>query len=150
MLRKLVERSQIKSPWVFHLRTGSCSGCDVEIKSILGSKFDVEKYGIKFINNPNQANIILVTGCITLNSKSKDRVLDILTKIPDPKAIIAVGTCSLSCGVFSDSYAVEGPLSRWINVDINLAGCPPKPNAILESILEAGNLLNKRREELVK
>jgi len=77
-------------------------------------------------------------------------IIEILSKIPDPKIVVSVGTCSLSCGVFSDSYAVEGPLSRWINVDINLAGCPPKPNAILESILEAGNLLNKRREELVK
>lgn len=145
MLKKLVEKSQSKSPWIFHLRTGCCNGCDVEINSMLGSKFDLEKHGIKFTNNPNQADVILVTGCLTTNSSSKDRVKDILSKIPEPKVVVSVGTCSLSCGVFSDSYAVEGPLSRWINIDINLAGCPPRPSAILESILEAVNLLKAKK-----
>ncbi len=146
MLKKLVERSQMKSPWIFHLRTGSCNGCDVEIKSILGAKYDIEKYGIKFTNVPGQADIILITGSLTANSNSKDKVIEILSKIPDPKAVVAIGTCSLSCGVFSGSYGIEGPLSRWVNVDINIGGCPPRASDIVLGILDAVNLLKEKKK----
>ena len=129
----LIEKSREKSPWIYHLNTGSCNGCDIE------------RFGVKFVGSPRHADIIVVTGPVTV--QSRNRMLKVLSQVPDPKVVVAIGSCPASGNVFKDSYAIDGPLDKWIKVDVTVAGCSPKPEAIAQGILKAVEILNKKREE---
>ena len=74
-------------------------------------------------------------------------MLKVLSQVPEPKVVVAIGSCPASGNVFKDSYAIDGPLDKWIKVDVTVAGCSPKPEAIAQGILKAVEILNKKREE---
>lgn len=139
----VIEKSRAKSPWIYHLNTGSCNGCDIELIALLGPKYDVERFGIKLTGTPRHADIIIVTGPVT--SQSRERMLRVISQVPDPKVIVSLGSCPLSCNVFKGSYSVEGPLDRWVPVDVSVGGCSPKPEAIISGILKAVEILKRKR-----
>lgn len=141
----IIENGRKKSPWIYHVNTGSCNGCDIELVALLGPRYDIERFGVKLAGSPRHADIVVVTGPVT--SQSRDRMLRVLAQVPEPKVIVSIGSCPASCNVFKGSYSVDGPLDKWTNVDITVAGCAPKPEVIAKGILEAIELLNKKREE---
>ncbi len=141
----LMEKARVKSPWLYHLNTGSCNGCDIEIVGLLGPRYDVERFGVKLTGSPRHADIVLITGPVT--AQSKDRMLNVLSQVPEPRVIVSVGSCPATGNVFKDSYCIDGPLDKWVKVDVAVAGCSPKPEAIIKGILEAVKILNERREE---
>ncbi|MFA9397801.1 MAG: NADH-quinone oxidoreductase subunit B family protein [Clostridiaceae bacterium] len=143
MLDKLVEKSRIKSPWIYHINTGSCNGCDIELIALLGPRYDVERFGVKLTGTPKHADIVLITGPVT--SQTKDRMLRVISQIPDPKVIISLGSCPMSCNVFKGSYSVEGPLDKWVHVDVAVPGCPPKPEAMIDGIIKSLEILKEKR-----
>lgn len=143
MFEKIIEKSRVKSPWIYHLNTGSCNGCDIELISLLGPRYDVERFGVKLTGTPRHADIVIVTGPVT--SQSKDRMLRVLSQVPDPKVVVSLGSCPMSCNVFKGSYSIEGPLDKWINVDVQVGGCPPKPEAMIDGILMAIEVLKEKR-----
>jgi Ni,Fe-hydrogenase III small subunit len=132
------------SPWIYHLNTGSCNGCDIELIALLGPRFDVERFGVKLTGTPRHADIIIVTGPVT--SQSRDRMLRILSQVPEPKVVVSLGSCPMSCNVFKGSYSVDGPLDKWVKVDVTVAGCSPKPEAMIDGILKAVEVLKAKRE----
>ena len=79
--------------------------------------------------------------------QSRDRMLRVLSQVPEPKVVVSIGSCPASCNVFKGSYSVDGPLDKWTKVDVTVAGCAPKPEAIAKGILEAVEILNKKRED---
>lgn len=139
----LIEDSMTKSPWLYHINTGSCNGCDIELVALLGPRYDVERFGVKLSGTPKHADIVMITGPVT--SECKDRMLRVLSQVPEPRVIVSVGTCPMSCNVFKGSYSVEGPLDKWTHVDVSIGGCAPKPEAIIEGILKAVEILKKKR-----
>ncbi|WP_040211312.1 NADH-quinone oxidoreductase subunit B family protein [Clostridium polynesiense] len=139
----VIKKSRAKSPWIYHLNTGSCNGCDIELIALLGPKYDVERFGIKLTGTPRHADIIIVTGPVT--AQSKDRMLRVISQVPDPKVIVSLGSCPLSCNVFKGSYSIVGPLDRWVPVDVSVGGCAPKPEAIISGILKAVEILKRKR-----
>ncbi len=139
-LNKYFERSL----WVFHLNTGSCNGCDIEIVASLTPRYDLERFGIKLVGSPKHADVLLVTGPVT--HKMADRVKRVYEQTPDPKAVIVVGTCGTSGGVFYDSYNLLGPVDEIIPVDVYVPGCPARPEAIINGVLQAWVKLEKLRE----
>jgi len=142
MFNKLIEKSRVKSPWVFHLNTGSCNGCDIELVALFGPSYDVERLGVKLTGTPRHADIVVITGPVT--SQSKDRMLRVLSQVPDPKVIVALGSCPASGNVFKDSYSIEAPLDKWVPVDVYVAGCSPKPEAIIDGILKAVEIFKNK------
>ncbi|WP_027624742.1 NADH-quinone oxidoreductase subunit B family protein [Clostridium lundense] len=144
-MEKLLRWSRSKSPWIYHLNTGSCNGCDIELMALLGPRYDLERFGVKLTGTPKHADIVVVTGPVT--TQSKDRMLRILSQIPEPKVVVSLGSCPMSCNVFKGSYCVEGPLDKWTHVDVSVGGCPPKPEAIIEGILQAVELLRQKDGE---
>ena len=118
---------------------------DIELMALLGPKYDLERFGIKLTGTPKHADIVVVTGPVT--TKSKDRMLRILSQIPEPKVVVSLGSCPMSCNVFKGSYCVEGPLDRWTHVDVSIGGCPPKPEAMMEGILQAVKILKEKGGE---
>lgn len=141
-LNKYLERSL----WVFHLNSGSCNGCDIEIVAGLTPRYDLERFGIKLVGSPKHADVLLVTGPVT--HKMADRVKRVYEQTPEPKAVIVVGTCGTSGGVFYNSYNLLGPVDKIIPVDVYVPGCPARPEAIINGVLQAWIKLEKLREEL--
>ncbi|MFA6711616.1 MAG: NADH-quinone oxidoreductase subunit B family protein [Candidatus Caldatribacteriota bacterium] len=132
-----------RSLWVFHLNTGSCNGCDIEIVALLTPRYDVERFGIKLVGSPKHADVLLVTGPV--NRKMLPRLKLVYEQTPDPKAVIVVGTCGSSGGVFYDSYNLVGPIDKHIPVDVYVPGCPIRPEAIINGVLKAWLKLERLR-----
>ncbi len=134
-----------KSLWVFHVNTGSCNGCDIEILAALTPRYDAERFGVHLVGTPRHADVLLVTGPVSREMEDKLRRIYELT--PDPKIVIAVGTCGISGGVFHESYNLVGPIDRIIPVDIYVPGCPPRPEAIIDAFVKAWLKLERMRGE---
>ncbi|MHB8707864.1 MAG: NADH-quinone oxidoreductase subunit B family protein [Desulfuromonadales bacterium] len=142
-MKNFFKRVVRKSPWLYRINAGSCNGCDVElVTTACIPRFDLERLGCKYCGSPKQADIVLITGPLT--ARVKEKVLQIYAQIPEPKVTVAVGICPISCGVFRDSYAIEGPIDKYLPVDVNVPGCPPRPQAIIEGIAEAIEIWGNR------
>ncbi|AZV46728.1 NADH-quinone oxidoreductase subunit B [Nautilia sp. PV-1] len=132
-----------RSPFLFRINTGSCNGCDVELATTaMIPRYDVERLGCRYTGSPKHADILLVTGPIT--ARSKPYLLEVLDELPNPFVVVAVGTCPTSCGIFRDSYAIEGPLDKYVRVDVNVPGCPPRPQAIIDGVAKALEIWKQR------
>lgn len=143
MINKFIDKCRTKSPWLFHLNAGSCNGCDIELIALLGPKFDAERFGCKLAGTPRHADIVIVSGPVT--KQSKDRLLRVLSQVPEPRVVISLGSCPISCNVFKGSYSVDGPLDKWTEVDVSVGGCPPRPEAIIDGIVKGIEILEKKR-----
>lgn len=144
MLKKFINKSRIKSPWIVHFDCGSCNGCDIETLACLTPLYDVERFGIVNVGNPKHADVLLVTG--TVNHRNKKVLQNIYDQMPEPKAVIAIGACGLSGGVFKDAYNVVGGVDKVIPVDVYVPGCPAKPEAIIDGVVEALNKFAEKAE----
>ena len=134
--------------WVFHVNTGSCNGCDIEIVAALTPRYDVERFGIKLVGTPRHADVLLVTGPVT--HKMADKLKRIYDQTPAPKAVIVVGCCGSTGGVFYESYNLDGPVSEIIPVDVYVPGCPPRPEAIIDGVVKAWLKLEGLQKEMKK
>ena len=96
-------KALLKSPWVFHLSTGSCNNCDIEILDCLTPRFDIERFGMRLAGSIRHADVLLVTG--SCNRKTMERVRRIWEEqVPKPCVVVAIGECALSRGMFIHSY----------------------------------------------
>lgn len=117
-----------------HVDAGSCNGCELEIQALNNPYYNLEGIGIKFVASPRHADLLLVTGPVSVNmEEALKRTLD---AVPEPKLVVAVGDCGACGGIFGKSYASRGAISEVIPVDCAVSGCPPSPTAILEAILQ--------------
>ena len=130
-----------KSLWVFHINTGSCNGCDIEIIAALTPRYDLERFGIKLVGSPRHADVLLITGPVT--RQMADKVKRVYEQTPDPKVVIVVGNCGNTGGVFHESYNLVGPVDNIIPVDVYVVGCPPRPEAIINGVVKAWLKLEK-------
>jgi membrane-bound hydrogenase subunit mbhJ len=126
--------ARINSPWAIHFNSGSCNGCDIEILATLTPRYDVERFGIKLQGSPRHADVLIATGPVTL--QAKDRLIRTFEQMPDPKFVVAVGSCAISGGVFDGCYNVVGDLSKVLPVNVYIPGCPPRPEAIIYGIVQ--------------
>ena len=146
MFQKLIAESTAKSPWLFHINSGSCNGCDIELVAVLTPRYDVERLGFKLTGSPRQADIVVVTGPVT--KQSLDRVLSAISQVPEPKCVVTMGSCPQSGNVFKGSYSVCAPLSKYVHVDVDIADCAPKPEAIIDGLALATKILKEKRGQM--
>ena len=118
-----------------HVDAGSCNGCELEIHALNNPYYNLEGAGIRFVASPRHADLLLVTGPVSVNMEEALRRTYDAT--PDPKLVVAVGDCGVCGGVFGESYASRGKVANVIPVDLTVPGCPPSPVAILRGILAA-------------
>lgn len=112
---------------------GSCNGCELEIQALSNPYYSVERFGVHFVASPRHADVLLVTGPVSKHMESA--LLRAYQATPQPKWVIASGDCARHCGEFANSYAVTGPVSKVIPVDLEIAGCPPSPAQLLQGLL---------------
>jgi len=118
-----------------HVDAGSCNGCELEIQALNNPIYNIEGLGIKFVASPRHADMLLVTGPVTLNMRAAlQRTYEAM---PDPKIVVAAGDCGCTGGIFGESYASCGRVSNVIAVNVAIPGCPPSPLRILQGILAA-------------
>ena len=146
MFKKMIAASTAKSPWIYHINTGSCNGCDIELVAVLTPRYDAERFGFKLAGTPRHADIVVVSGPIT--SQSKERLVRTLEQVPEPKVVVTLGSCPRSGNVFKGSYSVEAPLDKCTVVDVSIAGCTPKPEAVVAGLAKAAEILKEKREAM--
>jgi Ni,Fe-hydrogenase III small subunit len=121
-----------------HINTGSCNGCELELRALSNVLYDLERFGLHFVESPRHADVLLVTGPLTRNLRmTLEQAWD---ATPDPKWVVAVGDCAVDGGVFKGSYAILGGAGTCVPIDLTIGGCPPTPARILSglrSLLEA-------------
>jgi Ni,Fe-hydrogenase III small subunit len=117
---------------VRHVDAGSCNGCEIEVANAFGPVYDAERYGARLVASPRHADALLVTGVVTRNMAEPLRRTYEAT--PQPRLVAAVGDCARNCGMFADGYGVVGPVSQVVDVDLEIPGCPPTPDAIVAGL----------------
>nr|YP_010188636.1 NdhK [Bryum argenteum]QZJ47439.1 NdhK [Bryum argenteum]WKV29115.1 NdhK [Bryum argenteum] len=124
--------ARLSSLWPLLYGT-SC--CFIEFASLIGSRFDFDRYGLVPRSSPRQADLIITAGTVTM--KMAPSLVRLYEQMPEPKYVIAMGACTITGGMFStDSYSTVRGVDKLIPVDIYLPGCPPKPEAIIDAIIK--------------
>src|SRR5215470_3451324 len=112
---------------------GSCNGCELEVHALNNAYYDLERFGLRFVASPRHADVLLVTGPVTRNMR--EALERTWRATPDPKWVVAAGDCAAGCGVFADSPACVGAVSKVVPVDLVIPGCPPTPTQLLQGLL---------------
>jgi ech hydrogenase subunit C len=131
-----------KSPWVIHYNASSCNGCDIEVVAALCPHYDLERFGIIHTGNPKHADILLITGGV--NEQCRRAVQTIYNQMPHPKAVVALGICATSGGIFRECYNILGGADAAIPVDVYVPGCAVKPEAIIDGVVKALGILEEK------
>lgn len=139
---KLLALCRARSPWIYLLNTGSCNGCDIEAVAATAPRYDAEQIGVLRQGTPKHADILVVTGPLTLHTQKA--LLELYGEMPAPKAVVAVGSCPATGNVFAGSPTVLDGVCETIPVDVFVPGCPPRPQAIIEGIAQAAALLAEK------
>src|SRR6266481_9144185 len=132
-LRGVIARTLGRSLAIREVDAGSCNGCELEIHALNNSFYDLERFGIRFVASPRHADVLLVTGPVTLNMR--EALERTYQATPAPKWVVAVGDCAADGGMFAGSYACVGGVSAVVPVDLHIRGCPPSPTALLKGLL---------------
>ena len=113
--------------------SGSCNACEAECNALSNPYYDLERLGIHFVASPRHADVMLLSGVLTMNMLP--HVLDAWEQIPEPKWCITLGDCPVLQSPIERTFAVKGPAGEHLPVAYHIPGCPPSPEAILEGLV---------------
>jgi Ni,Fe-hydrogenase III small subunit/formate hydrogenlyase subunit 6/NADH:ubiquinone oxidoreductase subunit I len=122
-----------RSLHIRHVDAGSCNGCESELQGLNNPFYNLHRFGIFFTPSPRFADLLLVTGPVT--HAMLEPLMAAYAAMPEPRWVMAVGTCAVSGGIPGGSYACGTGLDGVLPVDLYLPGCPPNPAAIIEALL---------------
>ena len=108
--------------------------CATEMMATGASHYDLDRFGIIFRATPRQADVLIVAGTVT--KKMAPIVRRVYDQMPEPKYVIAMGSCACSGGIFR-TYAVAQGCDEFLPVDVYVPGCPPRPEDIITGIVKA-------------
>jgi len=149
LLDDMLQLGRANSLWPL---TFGLACCAIEMMAAGASRFDISRFGAEvFRPSPRQADVMIVAG--TVNKKMALAVKTLYDQMLEPKWVIAMGNCAISGGpfVFPGQYAVVEGVDKLFPVDVVIPGCPPRPEALIEGILQLEEkLTGKRRWPTVK
>jgi len=117
--------------------------CAFEMIATAASRFDIARFGSEFFRpSPRQADVLLVSGTIT--KKMAPQVMRIYDQMPEPKYVIAMGSCAISGGPFRFGYNVVRGIDKYLPVDVYIPGCPPRPEALLQAWMMLQDKIDKQ------
>lgn len=126
---------------VLPVAAGGCLACAQSVDALQATRYAaaLREQGISFTRSPRHADIVLISGTVT--TASLDTLRRYLDAVPQPRALIAVGDCAIDGGVFAGAPGLVDSPAEALDVNVEIAGCPPSPTAILTAIGEAVQLL---------
>ena len=117
-----------------HVDTGSCNGCEHELTLVSSPYYDLQRFGLGIVASPRHADVLLVTGPVTV--RMREPLLTAYAAMPEPRLVAALGDCALGCGILGSADEIVGPVGEVLPVDVRIPGCPPTPEAIAEALLQ--------------
>jgi len=132
--QKLESRTGFRrSLHIRHVDSGSCNGCESELQALNNPFYNLHRFGIFFTPSPRFADLLLVTGPVTYAMHGPLKVA--YEAMPEPRWVMAAGTCAVSGGIAGGGYACGNGLEGILPVDLYLPGCPPNPAALIQALL---------------
>jgi Ni,Fe-hydrogenase III small subunit len=131
-LKEKVDKVFGRSLAIRELDAGSDNATEIELNNLATPYYDVERFGIGFVASPRHADVLIVTGAITLNMEIASKKT--YEAMPNPKFVVAVGDDACGCGIQNGSYAVLGGADKILPVDLKILGNPPSPKEILKGL----------------
>ncbi len=128
-LDKVINWSRVSSIWPV---TFGLACCAIEMMAVGAAHYDLDRFGIIFRASPRQADAMIVAGTVT--KKMAPVVRRVYDQIPEPRYVIAMGSCACSGGIFRTYSTVQG-VDTFLPVDVYVPGCPPRPETLLEAIM---------------
>ncbi len=130
------------SLWILAYGTG-CGA--IEVPATMTSRYDAERLGVRGAATPRQADVLLITGYLTV--KTLKRVIRVYEQMQDPKYVIGFGSCAINGGMYWDSYNTIKQLDLYLPVDVYISGCMPRPEAVLKGFGELQKLIKEGRAD---
>ncbi|HEY5123476.1 MAG TPA: NADH-quinone oxidoreductase subunit B family protein [Ignavibacteria bacterium] len=120
------------------------SCCAIEMMAAAGPRFDISRFGSEvFRFSPRQSDIMIVAGTVTY--KMAKVVKKIYDQMPEPKWVIAMGACTSSGGMYRTYSVVQG-IDQFLPVDVYVAGCPPRPDNLLNALIKVQEKIQKNEK----
>lgn len=139
-LEDLVNWSRKNALWPMPM---GISCCAIEMMAVAGPRFDISRFGMEVMRfSPRQADVMIVAGTVTY--KMAQVVRKIYDQMPDPKWVIAMGACTSSGGMYR-SYSVVQGIDQFLPVDAYVAGCPPRPDNLLNALIKIQNKIDTEK-----
>jgi NADH-quinone oxidoreductase subunit B len=135
--QEILDWAQNKSINMLHY----CTGCGaIELPPTMTSRYDMSRFGIGPAATPRQADLLLVTGY--LSTKTLRRLIYTYEQMQAPKFVVGFGSCTINGGMYWDSYNTIKQLDKYLPVEMYIAGCMPRPEAILDGLLKLKKMIN--------
>lgn len=126
VIEKFMNWARSESLWVLGFGTGCGS---IEIPPLLSPRFDAYRFGVAMRATPRQSSVIIISGYLSV--KTLKRAIRSYEQMQNPKFVLALGSCTINGGMYWDSYNTINRLDYYLPVDVYVAGCMPRPEAIL-------------------
>jgi len=134
-----------KSLWVYHVNAGACNNCDIEVLDLLTPRHDIERFGMMLVGSPRHADVLAVTGVCT--RQAMPRLQEVYMQTAKPCVVLAIGSCALAQGIFTEAYHMAAPVDETIRavdpdaIIMYVPGCSPKPEAMIAAAVKAMEFL---------
>ncbi|MDK9695454.1 MAG: NADH-quinone oxidoreductase subunit B [Siculibacillus sp.] len=142
IVESLFNWARSESLWILGFGTG-CGA--IEMRPLMTPRFDAYRYGIQWRPTPRQANLFVVSGYLSV--KTLKRVIRSYEQMQNPKYVVGLGSCTINGGMYWDSYNTIKKLDQYLPVDVYIAGCMPRPEALLAGFEELKRIIRAGKAE---
>lgn len=133
-LKNTISKKFANSLAIRMVDSGSCNACEAECNALANPYYDLERLGIHFVASPRHADVMLLSGVLTVNMYH--HVLDAYEQMAAPKWIITLGDCPMMESELEKTFAIKAPIKNHLPITHHIKGCPPEPKDIILGLLE--------------